>query len=70
MYTPAGFTPRHVMPEALGAATHAFAYRGGRILVGGSDDAPSIPTFGSLVAAGLVGTPSFLATLTMPVASR
>jgi NAD+ diphosphatase len=60
MYTPAGFTPRHVMPEALGAATHAFAYRGGRILVGGSDDAPSIPTFGSLVAAGLVGTPFFL----------
>ena len=70
MYTPDGFTPRHVMPEALGAGTYAFAYRGGRILVGGSDDAPAIPTFESLVAAGLAGTPFFSDTLTMPVASR
>ena len=63
MYTPAGFTPRHVMPETLGASTHAFAYRGGRILVAGADDAPAIPTFGALVAAGLAGTPYFLGDL-------
>jgi len=60
MYTPAGFTPRHVMPEVLGAATHAFAYRDGRILVGGSEDVPAIPDFASLVAAGVTGTPHFL----------
>ncbi len=63
MYTPAGFTPQHVMPEALGASTHAFAYRDGKILVGGTDDAPSIPAFAALVAAGLAGTSHFLGVL-------
>jgi NAD+ diphosphatase len=60
MYTPAGFTPRHVMPDVLGAATHAFAFRDGKILVGGSEDAPAIPAFASLIAAGIAGTPHFL----------
>ena len=63
MYTPAGFTPRHVMPEVLGAVSHAFAYRSGKILIGGSDDAPVIPTFTALDAAGVVGTPHFLGNL-------
>jgi NAD+ diphosphatase len=63
MYTPAGFTPTQVMPESLGVTTIAFAYREGRILVGGSEDAPAIPTFASLVAAGLAGTPHFLGNL-------
>ena len=63
MYTPAGFTPRHFMPEVLGAVSYAFAYRGGKILVGGSDDAPAIPDFASLDAAGVAGTPHFLGNL-------
>ena len=63
MYTPVGFTPRHVMPEVLGAVSHAFAYRGGKILVGGSDDAPAIPDFASLDAAGVAGTLHFLGNL-------
>ena len=63
MYTPAGFTPRHVMPEVLGAVTHAFAYRGGKILVGGSEDAPAIPSFAALATAGVAGTPHFLGNL-------
>jgi NAD+ diphosphatase len=63
MYTPAGFTPTQVMPESLGATTIAFAYREGRILVGGSEDAPAIPTVASLDAAGLAGTPHFLGNL-------
>ena len=63
MYTPAGFTPSQVMPESFDAATLAFAYRDGRILVGGSEGAPAIPTFTSLVAAGLEGTPHFLGNL-------
>ena len=63
MYTPAGFTPRHAMPEVLGAVSHAFAYRGGKILVGGSDDAPAIPDFAALDAAGVAGTPHFLGNL-------
>lgn len=63
MYTPDGFTPTQVMPESLGATTIAFAYREGRILVGGSEDAPAIPTVASLDAAGLAGTPHFLGNL-------
>jgi len=60
MHTPAGFTPRHVMPDVLGAETHAFAFRDGKILVAGTEDAPAIPAFASLIAAGLAGTPHFL----------
>jgi NAD+ diphosphatase len=63
MYTPAGFTPRHVMPDAPGANALAFAFRDGKILVEGADDAPSIPSFASLVAAGLNGTPHYLGIL-------
>ncbi len=51
------------MPESPGANALAFAYRDGKILVEGSEDAPSIPSFASLVAAGLAGTPFFLGTL-------
>ena len=63
MYTPAGFTPLHAMPEALGADAMAFAFRDGKILVGGTEDAPAIPAFATLVASGVVGTPHFLANL-------
>jgi NAD+ diphosphatase len=60
MHTPPGFTPQHVLPATLGASTCAFAYRDGKILVAGADDAPAIPDFASLTDAGLVGTPHFL----------
>ena len=63
MHTPSGFVPLHVLPETLDDATLAFAYRDAKILVGGNDEAPSIPTFASLVAAGISGTPHFLGTL-------
>lgn len=63
MYTPVGFTPLHVMPEVLGAETLAFAYCDARILVGGPEEAPAIPTFAALVAAGVTGTPHFLGRL-------
>ena len=51
------------MPEALGADAVAFAFREGRILVGGTEEAPTIPAFAALVAAGVVGTPHFLGNL-------
>jgi NAD+ diphosphatase len=63
MYTPVGFTPLHVMPEVLGAETYAFAYRDGKILVGGSEEAPIIPALARLTAAGITGTPHFLGNL-------
>jgi NAD+ diphosphatase len=63
MHTPRGFIPLHVMPESLGAATHAFAFRDAKILVGGADDAPQIPSLASLTGAGIAGTPHFLGML-------
>ena len=63
MYTPPGFTPLHVMPESLGAQTWAFAYRDGRIVVGGTDDTPVIPSLSALGEAGLAGTAHFLGNL-------
>ncbi len=63
MYTPAGFTPLHAMPEALGADALAFAFRDGKILVGGTEDAPAIPALATIVASGVVGTPHFLGNL-------
>jgi NAD+ diphosphatase len=63
MYTPAGFTPLHAMPDVLGAETYAFAFRDGKILVGGTEEAPVIPPFDALVGAGVVGTPHFLGNL-------
>jgi NAD+ diphosphatase len=63
MYTPAGFTPLHVMPASLGATTIAFAYRDGKILVGGTDDSPALPSFAPLAALGVNGTPHFLGRL-------
>jgi NAD+ diphosphatase len=47
----------------LGATTYAFAYRDGKILVAGTDDAPAIPSFAALAAAGVTGSPHFLGTL-------
>jgi len=63
MYTPTGFTPLHVMPDSLGATTYAFAYRDGKILVGGTEEAPAIPNYASLSEAGLAGIPHFLGNL-------
>ncbi len=63
MYTPLGFTPLHVMPQSLGVTTLAFAYRDGKIVVAGTDDAPAIPSLSSLSDSGINGTPHFLGNL-------
>lgn len=44
MHTPAGFTPLHVTPSALSATTLAFAYAGPRLLIGGGEQAPVVPS--------------------------
>ena len=44
MHTPAGFTPLHVTPSALSATTLAFAYAGPRLLIGGDEQAPVVPS--------------------------
>jgi NAD+ diphosphatase len=48
MHTPAGFTPGHILPAALPAATLAFAFRETKLLVGGTDSAPVVPTLPAL----------------------
>ncbi len=45
MHTPVGFTPGHVRPESLAAGTLAFAFRGERLLVGGTAETPIVPDF-------------------------
>ena len=48
MHTPAGFTPGHVRPQSLAEGTLAFAFRGDRLLVGGSPEAPTVPELGAV----------------------
>ena len=43
MHTPAGFTPAHLRPESLAGNTLAFAFRGDKLLVGGTADVPVVP---------------------------
>jgi NAD+ diphosphatase len=63
MHTPPGFEPTHVLPAVIPAEALAFAFRGDRLLVGGTDDAVAIPTFATLTHAGVAGTPHFLGAL-------
>jgi len=63
MHTPAGFAPMYILPQRLDDATLAFAFRDAKLLIGGSDDAPVVPTSGALTKAGISGVPHFLGTL-------
>jgi len=63
MHTPHGFTPSHVLPDPLPAGSLAFAYRDAKLAVGGAEDAPSIPTLGAIVGAGLGGEMHHLGSL-------
>jgi NAD+ diphosphatase len=60
MHTPTGFTPAHAMPEALAPTALVFAFRGDRVLVGGSEKAPAILTRAEFAATGLAGPTHFL----------
>jgi NAD+ diphosphatase len=51
MHTPAGFTPLHIAPAALSATTLAFAFAGPRLLIGGDEQAPIVPSYGDVVRA-------------------
>ena len=56
MHTPEGFSPSHARPAGLPAGTHAFAFRGTKLLVGGPDDLPVVPELAAL-GADIVGEP-------------
>ncbi len=51
MHTPDGFNPSHVLPARLAEGALAFAFSGAKLAVGGSEDAPQIPTFATLEGA-------------------
>ena len=63
MYTPEGFTPKHVQPAALPEGTLAFAFHDAMILVGGPDDAPVIPEASALDEMGMGASRHYLGEL-------
>src|SRR6266545_1840242 len=63
MHTPAEFAPSHVMPRPLAEGALAFAYRDTKLLVGGEDEAPTVPTVATLARAGVDGTMHYLGEL-------
>jgi NAD+ diphosphatase len=63
MHTPAGFVPSHTLPALLPGTALTFAYSDTKLLVGGDDAAPSIPTVAELGAAGVDGVRHYLGAL-------
>lgn len=63
MHTPEGFVPLHVSPQALSEATLAFAFAGSRLLVGGSEQSPVVPSLDDLARAGVDGVHHYLGQL-------
>jgi NAD+ diphosphatase len=63
MHTPAGFTSSHILPAALPADTLAFAFRDARMLVGGTDEAPLVPSILQLERLGIRGDRHYLGEL-------
>jgi NAD+ diphosphatase len=63
MHTPEGFVPGHRLPAVLPDTALAFAFAEAKLLVGGSDDAPVVPTLGELAAAGVAGARHLLGEL-------
>src|SRR5215831_6900502 len=49
MHTPEGFTPSHTLPASLPDGTLAFAFRDTKLVVGGSEEAPSVPPLSMLL---------------------
>jgi NAD+ diphosphatase len=63
MHTPDGFTPLHVTPTAMSETTLAFAFAGAKLLVGGSEQSPVVPSLADVERAGLVGVRHYLGQL-------
>jgi NAD+ diphosphatase len=63
MYTPEGFVPSHALPAALPESSFAFAFSGDRMIVGGDEATPTIPTLGELNRAGIDGSRHYLGDL-------
>jgi len=61
MHTPHGFESAHALPPVIPDTAFAFAFRGDRILVAGDPEGTiTVPTYGTISAAGIAGAPHFL----------
>ena len=63
MHTPEGFVPAHAMPAVMPGTALAFAWSDAKVLVGGTEDAPAVPTLAELAAAGVDGVRHYLGEL-------
>jgi len=63
MHTPEGFTPSHVSPATLPEDTLAFAFRETKLLVGGPDAAPVVPTLARIESMRISGSVQYLGDL-------
>ena len=63
MYTPEGFAPKHVAPAMLPSGALAFAFRESRLLVGGTEAAPTIPESSALTEWGIEASRHYLGEL-------
>src|SRR2546430_6096855 len=63
MHTPDGFVPSHTVPAPRAGTALAFAFSDDRMLVGGSDAAPTVPTLDEIAAIGISGVEHYLGEL-------
>ena len=63
MYTPEGFVASLLLPATLPDAAFAFAFSGDKMIVGGDEATPVVPTLGELLRAGVDGSRHYLGDL-------
>jgi NAD+ diphosphatase len=63
MHTPEGFEPAYTLPAMLPDTALTFAFSDDKMLVGGNETAPIVPTLGELRRAGIDGARHFLGDL-------
>lgn len=63
MHTPVGFTSSHAAPAVVPAGSLAFAFAESKLLVGGSEDSPRIPSIEELDRVGIIASRHYLGQL-------
>ena len=63
MHTPTGFIASHVVPSSLASTNMAFAFSGSKLMIGGSEASPVIPTRDDLDRANVSGIRHYLGRL-------
>lgn len=63
LHTPTGFVPAPVAAAPLAGDALVFAFAGTKLVVGGEEDAPTVPTLAQALAAGIDGPRHYLGRL-------